>query len=86
LTRPGGRLVYCTCSLEPEEGEQQIAAFLARRPDFRRAGVTPPELPGLPEAITPEGDVRTLPHYGGKAFGAEGLDGFFIARLLRASS
>jgi 16S rRNA (cytosine967-C5)-methyltransferase len=86
LTRPGGRLVYCTCSLEPEEGEHQAAAFLKRRPDFRRAPVAPEELPGLPEAVTPEGDVRTLPHYGGAALGAAGLDGFFIARFSRANS
>jgi 16S rRNA (cytosine967-C5)-methyltransferase len=86
LTKPGGRLVYCTCSLEPEEGEQQVAAFLERRPEFRRAPVTVEEVPGLPEAVTADGDVRTLPHHGGEALGATGLDGFFIARFTRANS
>jgi len=86
LTRPGGRLVFCTCSLEPEEGEGQARAFLTRRPEFRRAPVEPGETPGLPEARTEEGDLRTLPHHGGASFGASGLDGFFAARFVRTSS
>jgi 16S rRNA (cytosine967-C5)-methyltransferase len=86
LTRPGGRLVYCTCSLEPEEGEHQVAAFLDRRPEFRRVSVADDELPGLSVAITSEGDLRILPHQGGETLGATGLDGFFISRLLRANS
>lgn len=79
-TRPGGRLVYCTCSLEPEEGEAQIAAFLSRRPEFRRAGVTPDEAGAPSEGVTAAGDLRLLP-----SMWAEegGLDGFFIARLSR---
>ena len=83
LTRPGGRLVYCTCSLEPEEGERQAESFLARHPAFAPVPVRADELPGLDEAITPKGDVRTLPHQGGAALGASGLDGFFIARFSR---
>jgi 16S rRNA (cytosine967-C5)-methyltransferase len=83
LLRPGGRLVYCVCSLEPEEGEMQIAAFLRRNPEFRRepVGVTD----GVPaEFISAEGDLRTLPHF----WPAEdprlaGIDGFFAARLTR---
>src|SRR5690606_3029713 len=43
LVRPGGRLVYCTCSLEPEEGERQVAAFLARHRDFTRLPVAAEE-------------------------------------------
>jgi 16S rRNA (cytosine967-C5)-methyltransferase len=86
LTKPGGRLVYCTCSLEPEEGERQAAAFLARTPAFRHDPARPEELPGLAQAITSEGDVRTLPHHGGPELGAAGLDGFFIARFRRDNS
>lgn len=78
LLEPGGLLVYATCSLQPEEGEAQIEAALARRPDLRREKVAAGELPGLEAAITRDGDVRTLP-----SLWAEwgGLDGFFIARL-----
>ena len=86
LVRPGGRLVYCTCSLEPEEGEQQIATFLARHGDFSRQPVTAGEIGGLSQFVTADGDLRTLPH---ALPGAEprlsGLDGFFAARLVRAS-
>jgi len=79
---PGGVLVYATCSLEPEEGEAQIARFLAARGDF---AVMPPAAGELPEGITahPDGHVRTLP---GTAEAKGGCDGFFIARLRRASA
>jgi 16S rRNA (cytosine967-C5)-methyltransferase len=61
LVRPGGRLVYCVCSLEPEEGEAQAAAFLSRHPGFARAPVAPGEHGIGPELLTPEGDLRTVP-------------------------
>jgi 16S rRNA (cytosine967-C5)-methyltransferase len=76
LVRPGGRLVYCTCSLEREEGEAQIAAFLAREPRFGRVPVRPEEVGGRGELIDGNGDLRTLPSHG--------LDGFFASRLVRA--
>ena len=85
LLKPGGTLVYCVCSLEPEEGERQIAALLAREPRLARAGrSTPAEVFGHGEFITADGDLRTLPfqlpdpdpRWGG-------LDGFYAARLLR---
>ena len=73
-------LVYCTCSLEPEEGEQQIAQLLANRPDMSRRRVEAAEIGGLDEAITADGDIRTLPsHWGAQG----GMDGFFAARLVR---
>lgn len=78
----GGTLVYCTCSLEPEEGEDQIAAFLARNPAFSIDPVQPEELPGLEEVIREDGTVRTLPcHFETDRPRLSGLDGFFIARL-----
>lgn len=85
LTRAGGRIVYCSCSLEPEEGEQQIAAFLRRNPDFRRMPIDPGE--GVPEAfINRDGDLRTLPHYWpNEDPRLAGIDGFFAARLLRSA-
>ncbi|HYC97243.1 RsmB/NOP family class I SAM-dependent RNA methyltransferase [Brevundimonas sp.] len=78
--RPGGRLVYCVCSIEREEGETQIIAFLRRNPAFRTALAVPADLGAPDEALTPEGWLRILP-----SMWAEkgGLDGFFIARLDR---
>jgi 16S rRNA (cytosine967-C5)-methyltransferase len=84
LLKPGGRLVYCTCSLEPEEGEEQAGAFLARHPYFVRERISADEIGGLTEALTPEGDLRTLPCHLPLADGARGgLDGFFAARFVR---
>ncbi|RGP36211.1 RsmB/NOP family class I SAM-dependent RNA methyltransferase [Pseudotabrizicola alkalilacus] len=71
--KPGGRLVYCTCSLLPAEGEEQLAAALLRHPGL---AVVPPALTWLPpEWVTPQGGVRLRPDYWG------GMDGFFIATL-----
>ncbi|MBM7404852.1 MULTISPECIES: RsmB/NOP family class I SAM-dependent RNA methyltransferase [Sphingomonas] len=77
--KPGGRLVYATCSLEREEGEAQVERFLAEHADYRLVPAAP-EL--LPEGIAPDpkGWVRTLP---GMLAEQGGLDGFFIARLDR---
>jgi 16S rRNA (cytosine967-C5)-methyltransferase len=84
LTRPGGAIVYCVCSLEPEEGEAQIAAVLRRNPDARRLAITPEEIGGLAECVTPSGDLRTLPcHLWGDNPRRSGLDGFFAARLVK---
>ena len=78
--RPGGTLVYAVCSLEPEEGEAQLAAFLGTRIDYRVVSATVEELPaGV--APLPDGTVRTLP---GMLEVQGGLDGFFIARLERS--
>lgn len=75
--KPGGMLIYATCSLEQAEGEDQIAAFLGRHPDFT---VDPVRAEELPAGIAPsmEGFVRTLP---GRLEEQGGADGFFVARL-----
>lgn len=79
---PGGTLVYATCSLEREEGEAQIEAFLAARPDYALRAPLPAELPqGL--TADPRGWLRILP---GTLEDRGGCDGFFIARLVRASA
>ena len=84
LVRPGGLLVYATCSLEPEEGTQQIAAFLAARPDFERVPVAAAEIGAEPAWITAHGELRTLPfHLSQDTPGLSGLDGFYVARLRR---
>ena len=84
LVKPGGRLVYCTCSIEPEEGEQQIAALLRRNPDMRRDPVAAGES-GIPaECLTADGELRTLPsHWPNANPRMAGMDGFFAARLRR---
>lgn len=81
LLAPGGTLVYAVCSLEPEEGPERIAALLATRDDMRRVPLTAGEVPGLPEAVTAEGDLRTLPHHWGDA---GGMDAFYACRLRKA--
>ncbi|WP_428031095.1 RsmB/NOP family class I SAM-dependent RNA methyltransferase [Ancylobacter sp.] len=82
LVKPGGVMVYSTCSLEPEEGERQVAAFLERRPDFVRDPVTSGECGIAAEWINTQGEVRTLPtHLPDEDPRYAGLDGFFAARL-----
>jgi len=84
LTRRGGTIVYCVCSLEPEEGEAQIAALLRRHPDVTRLPIEPSEIGGLSECISPLGDLRTLPcHLQRETPRQSGLDGFYAARLRR---
>ncbi|GGK40568.1 RsmB/NOP family class I SAM-dependent RNA methyltransferase [Salinarimonas ramus] len=80
ITKPGGVLVYCTCSLEPEEGEAQAAAFLARHQDFAREPIDPQEIGCASALLTADGDLRVLPHLG-LAPEAPGLDGFYATRL-----
>ncbi len=81
MVAPGGILMYVTCSLQPEEGPDPVGKFLKRHPAFSRDPIDAAALPGLPEAITADGDLRTLPHHLG-AVG--GMDGFFVARLQKA--
>jgi 16S rRNA (cytosine967-C5)-methyltransferase len=84
LTKPGGTLVYCTCSLEPEENEQIIADLLARAPGVRRVPIAATEVFGCAELISQAGDLRTLPcHFSGSDSRFAGIDGFYAARLLK---
>ena len=78
MLRPGGRLIYAVCSLQPEEGAARLAAAasLGLRPD----PFSPEELAALPEALTPEGHLRTHP---GLWPTRGGVDGFFAARLIK---
>jgi 16S rRNA (cytosine967-C5)-methyltransferase len=80
MVAPGGTLVYCTCSLEIEEGGHQIAQFLAANAGFQRRPIHVAEVGGLAELLTPEGDLRTLPSHFADL---EGVDGFYAARLVR---
>jgi 16S rRNA (cytosine967-C5)-methyltransferase len=84
LVAATGTIIYCTCSLETDEGEQQIADFLAREPRVRRKPIEIGEIPGLDGLITPDGDLRSLPcHWPDSETRMAGLDGFFAARLER---
>jgi len=85
LLKPGGRLVYSTCSLEPEEGEAQIAAFLVRNDALSLDPIAPRELFGQTDWIEPSGSLRTFP-YELKLESPEwsGMDGFFATRLVRS--
>lgn len=80
MLRPGGRLVYATCSLEAEEGSERIATFLGKGAPFDRRPVGAEEIGGFAAALTPEGDLRTLP---GDAPDPQGWDGFYACRLIR---
>jgi 16S rRNA (cytosine967-C5)-methyltransferase len=85
LLKPGGTLVYCTCSLEPEEGEQQIAALLAADATMRRVPIEASEVAGLGEILNADGDLRTLPsHLPHADPRLGGLDGFYAARLVKS--
>ena len=80
LLRPGGILVYATCSLELEEGEQQAHAAIARG-KVERVKITPDEVGGNADWLTRSGDLRTLPFHTPGVPG--GMDGFFATRLRR---
>jgi 16S rRNA (cytosine967-C5)-methyltransferase len=76
---PGGTLVYCVCSLQPEEGPERITALLDRRKDLARHPIGSAEIGDLPDLVTKDGDLRTLPsHLGGHG----GMDGFYAARFV----
>jgi len=82
LVKPGGLVVYATCSLQPREGAERIEALLASGAAAERVPIGPDELPDLTEAVTPAGDLRTLPcHWTARG----GMDGFYVARLRRVS-
>jgi 16S rRNA (cytosine967-C5)-methyltransferase len=82
MLAPGGMLVYCTCSLEPQEGLQQVTRLLAKGAPVTRRPIDAEEIGGLADLVTPEGDLRTLPCYLSEV---DGLDGFFAARLVRTA-
>lgn len=83
MVKPGGLLVYATCSLQPEEGPQRIAALLESGAAVERAPIDGAELNGLDELVTGDGDLRTLPCHLSET---GGMDGFYACRLRRLPS
>lgn len=99
LVKPGGRLLYCTCSLQPEEGPAQIAQFLSETRGFALEPIDAAEIGGLADLVADDGALRTFPFQRADAASAQdgdeeptpsdaavmpsGLDGFYIARLRR---
>jgi 16S rRNA (cytosine967-C5)-methyltransferase len=80
MLRPGGTLVYCTCSLEPEEGPQRIEALLRSGAPVERRPLCAEDI-GMPvEWLTADGDLRTLPFHLAEY---DGIDGFYGARLVK---
>ncbi len=86
LLKPGGLLVYCVCSLEPEEGIGIVTDFLAGNSGFRRRPISAAEIGGIEGSLTPAGDLRTLPcGLPDPDPRMAGLDGFFAARIERVA-
>ncbi len=80
MVRPGGVVVYCSCSLQPEEGPDRIAALLDTGAPVTREPVKPGDVGNLKELISVDGDLRSFPfHLGDQG----GMDGFYAARLKR---
>jgi 16S rRNA (cytosine967-C5)-methyltransferase len=80
MLRPGGTLVYCTCSLEPQEGQERVESLLRSGAPVERRPVEPGEFGASPDWVTPEGDLRTLPCHLAEY---DGVDGFYSARLVK---
>jgi 16S rRNA (cytosine967-C5)-methyltransferase len=82
MLKPGGTLVYCTCSIQKAEGEKQVDWILSQGLPLHLSPITPEEIAGIAELLTERGEIRALPcHW--KELG--GIDGFFIARFLRSA-
>jgi 16S rRNA (cytosine967-C5)-methyltransferase len=80
MLRPGGTLVYCTCSLEPEEGPERVRTLLGSGAPVERRPVDAGEIAAPADWVTSEGDLRTLPCHLPEH---DGLDGFYAARLVK---
>ncbi|HEV2548650.1 MAG TPA: transcription antitermination factor NusB [Stellaceae bacterium] len=82
MLAPGGTLVYCVCSLEAQEGPLQVQRLFQRGAPVKRWPITAADVGGLSDAVTAEGDLRTLPCHLSQY---DGIDGFYAARLVRVA-
>ncbi len=83
MLEPGGVLVYCTCSLQKAEGEDQITRFIQETPNAIRLAIQPEDIGDMSEPITEHGDLRILPFM---QAASGGMDGFYVARIKKAAS
>jgi 16S rRNA (cytosine967-C5)-methyltransferase len=85
LVRPGGRVVFSNCSLDPIEGEELYRDFLVGNPGVTADPIQPGEFAGIDPFLTPQGTLRTTPaDLALESPAISGLDGFFAARMRRA--
>lgn len=82
MVRPGGTVVFCTCSLQQEEGPDQISKLLEEHPQIVINPIAADEIGGMSQAICEDGTVRILPNYWPEH---GGIDGFYIARLEKST-
>lgn len=80
MLKPGGVLVYCTCSIQKDESERQAEWFLQQGLPVKAQPIGVDEIDGISEMVTKEGEIRALPFHW-KVF--DGIDGFFVARFVR---
>jgi 16S rRNA (cytosine967-C5)-methyltransferase len=83
MLRPGGTLVYCTCSLEPEEGPERVASLLRSGAAVERRPIDPLAIGAPADWVTADGDLRTLPSHLSEH---DGIDGFYAARLVKRAN
>ena len=79
MVKPGGKVIFCTCSLQPEEGPEIIEKILRKHSSVHLEAIRSEEIGGLDELILGEGTIRCLPYH---LIEKGGMDGFFIARLI----
>jgi len=81
MLKSGGTLIYCTCSLQKSEGEEQVDQFLTKHPEFTRAPISAAEVGNIDTLVSDQGDARVLPFH---LAPHGGMDGFYVARLIKS--
>ena len=79
MLKPGGILIYCTCSIQKAESEERVDWILSENLPLRLSPIRPDEIPGISEVVTERGEIRCLPFHWPEC---GGLDGFYVARFI----
>ena len=82
MIKSGGVLIYSVCSLDKDEGDNQIVDFMKKNSRFIIDPINKTEVDVTKQAITKEGFIKTLPFFNSEL---GGMDGFFIARLIKTN-